>query len=106
MIIGIGMLMTANLSGDLCSLFLNMWTFAPFLALMLIAGGAALMLWPESARRRYRPFDLRIHRPGPESHPARWCAYDVFDTRLWLNSRSKRCVFDGKALKPRKTLAS
>ena len=57
-LIGLGLLITANLSGNLFGLFIDVWKIAPYLALILIAAGVALVLWPGPARR-------------PESTPAR-----------------------------------
>ena len=57
-LIGLGLLITANLSGDLFDLFVNVWSIAPYLALILIAAGVALVLWPGPAGR-------------PKSTPAR-----------------------------------
>ena len=45
-LIGVGLLITANLSGELFKTFVNVWTIAPYLALILIAAGVALVLWP------------------------------------------------------------
>ena len=42
----LGLLITANLSGDLFDLFINVWSIAPYLPLILIAAGVALVLWP------------------------------------------------------------
>jgi len=57
-LIGLGLLITANLSGNLFGLFIDVWKIAPYLALILIAAGVALVLWPGPAGR-------------PESTPAR-----------------------------------
>ncbi len=48
-LIGFGLLITANLSGDLFDLFIDVWRIAPYLALILIAAGVALVLWPGPA---------------------------------------------------------
>ena len=48
-LIGLGLLITANLSGDLFDLFVDVWSIAPYLALILIAAGVALVLWPGPA---------------------------------------------------------
>ena len=48
-LIGFGLLITANLSGDLFDLFIDVWSIAPYLALILIAAGVALVLWPGPA---------------------------------------------------------
>ena len=45
-LIGLGLLITANLSGSLFGLFVGVWSIAPYLALILIAAGVALVLWP------------------------------------------------------------
>ncbi len=50
-LIGLGLLMAAALSEDLFRLFGKVWTAAPYLALMLIAVGVALVVWPGPARR-------------------------------------------------------
>lgn len=50
-LIGLGLLITANLSGELFKTFINVWTIAPYLALILIAAGVALVLWPGPAGR-------------------------------------------------------
>ena len=60
-LIGLGLLMTASLSGDLFHLFVDVWSIAPYLALMLIAAGVALVVWPGSAGR---------HKPTPARPPA------------------------------------
>ena len=54
LLIGLGLLITANLSGSLFGLFVGVWSIAPYLALILIAAGVALVLWPGPAGR-YRP---------------------------------------------------
>ena len=59
-LIGLGLLITANLSGELLKTFINVWTIAPYLALILIAAGVALVLWPGPARR---------HSPTPAPPP-------------------------------------
>ena len=48
-LIGLGLLITANLSGDLFDLFVDVWSIAPYLAVILIAAGVALVLWPGPA---------------------------------------------------------
>ena len=50
-LIGMGLLIVASLSGKFFELFFNVWTNAPYLALILIAAGAALVLWPGPAGR-------------------------------------------------------
>ena len=59
-LIGLGLLITANLSGELFKAFINVWTIAPYLALILIAAGVALVLWPGPAGR---------HKPAPARPP-------------------------------------
>ena len=49
--IGLGLMITAGLSRNLFELFGNVWRIAPFLSLILIAAGVALVLWPGSASR-------------------------------------------------------
>ncbi len=63
-LIGLGLLITANLSGDLFKLFINVWILAPFLALILIAAGVALVVWPGSASRP-KPTPARPPAPDP-----------------------------------------
>ena len=60
-LIGLGLLITVNLSRNLFDLFVNVWSIAPYLALILIAAGVALVLWPGSAGR---------HKPTPARPPA------------------------------------
>ena len=60
-LIGLGLLMTASLSGELFHLFVDVWSIAPYLALMLIAAGVALVVWPGSTGR---------HKPTPARPPA------------------------------------
>ena len=62
-LIGLGLLITANLSGDLFNLFVDVWSIAPYLALILIAAGVALVLWPGPAGGS-KP------TPAPPSQPA------------------------------------
>ena len=62
-LIGLGLLITANLSGDLFGLFVDVWSIAPYLALILIAAGVALVLWPGPAGGS-KP------TPAPPSQPA------------------------------------
>ena len=50
-LIGLGLLITANLSGELFGVFVSVWSIAPYVALILIAAGVALVLWPGSAGR-------------------------------------------------------
>ena len=57
-LIGLGLLITANLSGSLFGLLAGAWSIAPYLALILIVAGVALVLWPGPAGR-------------PKSTPAR-----------------------------------
>ncbi len=63
-LIGFGLLITANLSGDLFGLFVDVWSIAPYLALMLIAAGVALVVWPGSAGRT-KPAPARPPAPAP-----------------------------------------
>ena len=65
-IIGLGLLMTASLSGEFFELFANVWRVAPFLALILIAAGVALVLWPGPSSR-HKPTPAR---PGTTPTPA------------------------------------
>ena len=60
-LIGLGLLITANLSGELFGVFVDVWSIAPYLALILIAAGVALVLWPGPAGR---------HKPAPARPPA------------------------------------
>ena len=60
-LIGLGLLITANLSGDLFDLFVNVWSIAPYLALILIAAGVTLVVWPGPTRR---------HKSTPARSPA------------------------------------
>ena len=60
-LIVLGLLITANLSGELFGVFVNVWSIAPYLALILIAAGVALVLWPGPAGR---------HKPTPARPPA------------------------------------
>ena len=48
-LIVLGLLITANLSGELFGVFVDVWSIAPYLALILIAAGVALVLWPGPA---------------------------------------------------------
>ena len=50
-LIGLGLLITANLSSGLFGLLVDVWSIAPYLALLLIAAGVALVLWPGPAGR-------------------------------------------------------
>ena len=61
-LIGVGLLTTATLSDDFFRLFGRLWTAAPYLAVMLIAVGLALVLWPGPARR---PRSGRARPPTP-----------------------------------------
>ncbi len=61
MLIVLGLLITANLSGELFDVFVNVWSIAPYLALILIAAGVTLVLWPGPAGR---------HKPTPARPPA------------------------------------
>ncbi len=60
-LIGFGLLITANLSGSLFGLFVDVWKIAPYLALLLIAAGVALVLWPGPTGR---------HKPTPAPRPS------------------------------------
>ncbi len=60
-LIVLGLLITANLSGQLFGVFVDVWSIAPYLALILIAAGVALVLWPGPAGR---------HKPAPARPPA------------------------------------
>ena len=65
-LIGLGLLITANLSGEFFKAFINVWTIAPYLALILIAAGVALVLWPGPAGRS-KPTPARP--PAPAAPP-------------------------------------
>ena len=67
-LIGIGLLITASLSGELFATFINVWTIAPYLALILIAAGVALVLWPGPTGRS-KPTPAQSPPPAP-SPPA------------------------------------
>ena len=68
-LIGLGLLITASLSGELFDLFVNVWSIAPHLALLLIAAGAALVLWPgPTAGSKSTP--ARSSAPGAFTSPA------------------------------------
>ncbi len=70
-LIGLGLLITANLSGDLFGLFVDVWSIAPYLALILIAAGVALVLWPGPAGGS-KPTPARPpvpHAPPPGTPP-------------------------------------
>ena len=64
-LIGLGLLVTANLSGSLFGLFIGVWSIAPYLALILIAAGVVLVLWPGPAGRS-KPTPAR---PPPGTPP-------------------------------------
>ena len=68
-LIGIGLLITANLSGELFKTFINVWTIAPYLALILIAAGVALVLWPGPTGRS-KPTPAPSPPPSAPSPPA------------------------------------
>ena len=69
-LIGIGLLITANLSGELFKTFINVWTIAPFLALVLVAAGVALMLWPQpTGRSKPTPAPSPPSAPSPPAPP-------------------------------------
>ena len=61
-LIGFGLLITANFSGSLFGLFVGVWSIAPYLALILIAAGVALVLWP-GPTGRYKPTPARPPAP-------------------------------------------
>ncbi len=63
-LIGLGLLITANVSGSLFGLFIDVWRIAPYLALILIAAGVALVLWPGPAGRP-QPAPARPPAPPP-----------------------------------------
>ncbi len=67
-LIGLGLLITANLSGDLFDLFVDVWSIAPYLPLILIAAGVALVLWPGPDRRR-KPTPARPPAPDLGARP-------------------------------------
>ena len=69
-LIGIGLLITANLSGELFKTFINVWTIAPFLALVLVAAGVALVLWPgPTGRSKPTPAPPPSSAPSPPAPP-------------------------------------
>ena len=68
-LIGIGLLITASLSGELFKTFINVWTIAPYLALILIAAGVALVLWPGPTGRS-KPTPAPSPPPSAPSPPA------------------------------------
>ena len=68
-LIGIGLLITASLSGELFKTFINVWTIAPYLALILIAAGVALVLWPGPTGRS-KPTPAQSSPPSAPSPPA------------------------------------
>ena len=68
-LIGIGLLITASLSGELFATFINVWTMAPYLALILIAAGVALVLWPGPTGRS-KPTPAPSPPPSAPSPPA------------------------------------
>ena len=67
-LIVLGLLITANLSGELFDVFIDVWSIAPYLALILIAAGVALVLWPGSAGRD-RPAPARPLTPPAVATP-------------------------------------
>ena len=71
-LIGFGLLITANLSGELFKTFINVWTIAPFLALVLVAAGVALVLWPgPTGRSKPTPAPPPPSAPSPPApHPS------------------------------------
>ena len=73
-LIGFGLLITANLSGSLFGLFVDVWKIAPYLALLLIAAGVALVLWPGPAGRP-QSTPARPPAPPPPAPPPPSSAY-------------------------------
>jgi phage shock protein PspC (stress-responsive transcriptional regulator)/predicted membrane protein len=67
-LICLGLLITANLSSGLFSLFVNAWSIAPYLALILIAAGVALVVWPGSVGQR-KPTPVRPPATAPPPGP-------------------------------------
>ena len=65
-LIVLGLLITASLSGELFDLFVDVWSIAPYLALILIAAGVALVLWPGPAGR---PKPSPARPPAPAAPP-------------------------------------
>ena len=65
-LIVLGLLITANLSGELFGVFVDVWSIAPYLALILIAVGVALVLWPGPAGR---PKPSPARPPAPAAPP-------------------------------------
>ena len=65
-LIVLGLLITANLSGELFGVFVDVWSIAPYLALILIAAGVALVLWPGPAGR---PKPAPARPPAPAAPP-------------------------------------
>ena len=65
-LIVLGLLITANLSGELFGVFVDVWSIAPYLALILIAAGVALVLWPGPAGR---PKPSPARPPAPAASP-------------------------------------
>ena len=66
-LIVVGLLFTASLSGAFFDLFVDVWSMAPYLPLILIAAGVALVLWPGSSERPQptpvRPRTAPAHAP-------------------------------------------
>ena len=73
-LIGLGLLITANLSSGLFGLLVDVWSIAPYLALLLIAAGVALVLWPGPAGRP-KPTPARPPAPPPPGTPPSSSAY-------------------------------
>ena len=67
-LIVLGLLITASLSGAFFDLFVDVWSMAPYLPLILIAAGVALVLWPGSSERP-QPTPARP-RTAPASAPS------------------------------------
>ena len=73
-LIGLGLLITANLSSGLFGLLVDVWSIAPYLALLLIAAGVALVLWPGPTGRS-KPTPARPPAPPPQGTPPPSSAY-------------------------------
>ena len=79
-LIGLGLLITANLSGDFFDAFMNVWSIAPYLPLILIAAGVSLVLWPGPDGRR-KPTPARPPAP-PAPAPGAPPTSSVFATSV------------------------
>ena len=51
-LIGLGLFIVTVVSDDLFRMFVGVWRIAPYLALILIAAGVALVVWPGTASRQ------------------------------------------------------